>query len=81
MKSAVLGLSLVLSFSAFATVVEIENSSAQKVIEVYEEMQEQEEVGASSDNAWIHDFETEKVGKEMDHLSRLKRTAGNLEEM
>lgn len=81
MKSAILVLSLMFSLSAFASVVEIENSSAQKVIEVYEEMQEQEEVGSSADNAWIHEFETEKVGKEMDHLSRFKRTAGNVDEM
>lgn len=80
MKEALLGIALLVSGSAFATVVELEDATANNVLEVYEEMREEEqEVG--SDNGWIHDFEQDSVGSEMDHLSTLKRTADNLEEM
>ena len=80
MKAAFIGVALLISGGAFATVVELEDATAKSVIDVYEEMREEEqEVGA--DNGWIHDFETESVGSEMDHLSELKRTAGAGEEM
>lgn len=72
MKSAFLASALLLSVNAFATVVELEDATARSVLEVYEEMREEE---VASDNKWIHDFEEEPVGKEMDHLSDLKRTA------
>lgn len=75
MKEAVLGLALLMSGSAFATVVELEDATADNVIEVYEEMreeQQEEEVGSSPDNGWIHDFEKDSVGSEMDHLTTLK---------
>lgn len=80
MKEAVLGIALLLSGSAFATVVELEDATANNVLEVYEEMREEQEA-VGSDNKWIHDFEQDSVGSEMDHLSNLKRTAENLEEM
>ncbi|MFL5785200.1 MAG: hypothetical protein ACJ76H_11355 [Bacteriovoracaceae bacterium] len=79
MKSAFLLGTLLVSVVAHANVVELEDATAKNVIEVYEEMREQE-VGAT-DNRWIHDFEKEHMGKEMDHLSRLKRTAETHEEM
>lgn len=79
MKSAVLGFVLLISGQAFATVVELEDATANTVIEVYEEMREEEE--AVSDNSWVHEFESDSVGSEMDHLSTLKRTAENYEEM
>jgi hypothetical protein len=79
MKSALLWGALMVSVTAHASVVELEDATAKNVIEVYEEMRE-EEVGAT-DNRWIHDFEKEHMGKEMDHLSKLKRTAKNQEEM
>jgi hypothetical protein len=77
MKVAALVTTLLLSANVFATVVEVEDATARNVIEVYEEMREEE---VASDNQWIHEFEEEHVGKEMDHLSELKRTA-TLEEM
>lgn len=80
MKLAMLGFVLLVSGSSFATVVELEDATANTVIEVYEEMREEEEAGAG-DNSWVHDFESESVGSEMDHLSTLKRTAENYEEM
>jgi hypothetical protein len=79
MKSAFLWGTLMVSVVAHANVVELQDATAKNVIEVYEEMRE-EEVGAT-DNRWIHDFEKEHMGKEMDHLSRFKRTAENHEEM
>lgn len=81
MKKAVLGIALlILTGTAFATVVEMEDATANNVLEVYEEMrEEQEDVG--TDNQWIHDFEKDSVGSEMDHMSTLKRTAENQEEM
>ena len=80
MKSAILGLVFFVSSSAFATVIELEDATANNVLEVYEEMrEEQQEVG--TDNQWIHDFEKDSVGTEMDHLSTLKRTAETQEGM
>lgn len=80
MKNAVLSFSLLLCSSVFATVIELEDAMAKNVIEVYEEMRE-EQVDVESDNHWIHDFEKESVGTEMDHLTTLKRTIKSQEGM
>ena len=80
MKNAVLSFSLLLCSSVFATVIELEDAMAKNVIEVYEAMRE-EQVDVESDNHWIHDFEKESVGTEMDHLTTLKRTIKSQEGM
>lgn len=80
MKSAYLGVTLLLASGAWADVIELEDATARTVIDVYEEMREEEQELAGK-NEWIHEFEKDSVGTEMDHLSRLKRTAENLEEM
>lgn len=59
-----------LSQAAMSTVIELDDGHAKKVIAVYEEMRE-EQVDAP-ENAWIHEFERDSVGAEMDHLSNLK---------
>jgi hypothetical protein len=69
MKSFFMASFLLSSPTIFATVVEMD-VPAESVFEVYEEMREdQQDV---PDNRWIHEFETDSVGPEMDHLSRLK---------
>lgn len=78
MKAAIMGLALLVSGSALATVVELKDATAKSVLNVYEEMQEQEE---SPDNGWIHSFEDASVGPEMDHLTGLKRAVAVQEEM
>lgn len=80
MKSVFLGVALLITGSCWADVVELEDATTRTVIDAYEEMQEQEEE-VGSDNRWIHDFEKDSVGKEMDHLTGLKRTAETHEEM
>lgn len=80
MKEAVLALALLISGSAFATVMELDDSTTNKVLEVYEEMRE-EEVITGSDNDWIHDFEQDSLGSEMDHLSGLKSANATYGEM
>ncbi len=74
MKSELLILILAVAFTAHATVVELNDRNSEQVLEVYEEMRE-EDLAAHSDNTWIHDFETDKLGKEMDHLQSIKQTA------
>jgi hypothetical protein len=78
MKAAFLSFALLMSWGTFASVVELEDATAKSVIDVYQEMREEE---VATDNSWIHDFEEEHVGSEMDHLSKLKRTAVVQEEM
>jgi hypothetical protein len=79
MKTAFLGIALFISGSAMATVLEMENATTDRVIEVYEEMRE-EQVEAR-DNTWINEFENENVGSEMDHLKSVKRSAAVSEEL
>lgn len=80
MKAVFFGLALLVSGGAMATVLELEDATANSVIEVYEEMRE-EEVEVGSDNGWIHEFENDHVGSEMDHLSTVKRSVAVQEEM
>jgi hypothetical protein len=82
MKAAILGFALLVSGGemAMATVLELEDATAKQVMDVYEEMRE-EEVVPSSDNGWIHDFEQDHMGSEMDHLTRVKRAVVAQEEM
>ncbi len=72
MKAAFFGFALLVSGGAMATVLEMEDATADSVIEVYEEMREVQ-VEDPADNAWIHEFEEDSVGSEMDHLTTLKR--------
>ena len=78
MKSVLITSLLLLSQGVFATVVEME-IPADSVIEVYEEMREEQV--ETSDNGWIHEFEKDSVGSEMDHLSDLKQNTIAQEEM
>lgn len=72
MKKIILGLAfLSLAPSVLSTVIELEDATAKNVLEVYEEMREEE---VESENQWIHEFETESIGQEMEHLSTLKGT-------
>lgn len=80
MKAAVLAMGLVLAGNTLADVVELEDATAKSVIEVYEEMREEEQ-DVGSDNQWIHEFEKDSIGTEMDHLSGLRKTAATQEEM
>lgn len=74
MKKVFLGYFLLgLVGAVFATVVELEDATAKNVLQVYEEMREEEEE-IEPENQWIHDFESESLGDEMDHLSKLKAT-------
>ncbi len=80
MRAAFFGFALLVSGGAMATVLELEDATANSVIEVYEEMRE-EQVETSGDNGWIHEFEEESVGPEMDHLTTVKRSVAVQEEM
>lgn len=72
MKKIILGMVLLsVAPSVLSTVIELEKATAKNVLEVFEQMRE-EEVG--SENQWIHEFETESIGREMEHLSTLKGT-------
>ncbi len=70
MKAAFLVFALLVSGGSMATVLELEDGTANSVLEVYEEMRE-EQVEVTIDNRWIHDFEEDSVGSEMDHLNVL----------
>ncbi len=79
MKIVLMLFACLLSQGAISTVVELDDGHAKKVIAVYEEMRE-EQVDAP-ENAWIHEFERDSLGAEMDHLSRLKVKHRAREEM
>ncbi|MES2526963.1 MAG: hypothetical protein V4598_07735 [Bdellovibrionota bacterium] len=79
MKSVLLIFLLSVSQGAMATVIEMDDGPAESVIEVYEEMREEQQ--ETSDNGWIHEFEKDSVGSEMDHLSGVKRAVVAQEEM
>ncbi len=79
MKSVLLVFLLSLSQGVLATVTELNDGHAESVLEVYEEMREEQV--ETSDNGWIHDFEKDSVGSEMDHLSGVKRNVIAHEEM
>lgn len=79
MKSVLFAFLLSVSQGVLATVTELNDGHAESVIEVYEEMREEQQ--ETSDNGWIHEFERDSVGSEMDHLSGLKRNAIAHEEM
>lgn len=66
-KFSVLALTF-FSFSAFAEVIDLKNIPVQSVLSVYEE-----EEMPSQDQSWIHGFEKDPLGKEMDHLVKFKR--------
>ena len=79
MKSVLFAFLLSLSQRAIATVIEINDGHANSVIEVYEEMREEQQ--DTPDNGWIHEFEKDSLGSEMDHLTSLKKNAILSEEM
>ena len=78
MKRVLLVFFLSVSQVAMASVFEMDDASSESVIEVYEEMQEEQQ--ESPENGWIHEFEKDSVGTEMDHLSRLKEHSDKEEE-
>lgn len=57
-----------LPFSAFATVVDLQKEPVRQVLDVYEQQREEE----AHDQRWIHSFEEDSLGKEMDHFAKVK---------
>lgn len=58
---------LALSTFSFAEVIDLKNLPVRAVIDVYEEEEQ-----PSPNHGWIHNFETVPLGKEMDHLAKMK---------
>lgn len=54
-----------------ASVVDLQKTPVQEVLEVYQE----DELLAATDQGWIHNFERASLGKEMDHLAKLKTSS------
>jgi hypothetical protein len=66
-----------LPLSSFATVVDLQKEPVHQVLDVYEQQREEE----AHDQSWIHSFEEDSLGKEMDHLTKVKIRKEKLESL
>lgn len=76
MKS-IFGLSLlILVHSSFAGVIVFEDGPVKEAQEIYETDQKSIKK-QSMHQGWIHDFEKDQLGKEMEHLTKLRTITRN----
>lgn len=74
MKSLIGALLIALGMNAFAEISDLRSLPVKEVLDVYEIYQE-----PSSDQEWIHQFETTSLGEEMQHMVELKKPQINKE--